>query len=282
MKRYIVLGVLFSIAAAAWAVEIPMRDGTVVTAESYRITGSYVIVTLESGAQVAYDVADVDLEALRAAGAASRPTAESAGGEASGDAPGGSPVGGRTLRDTSTLDERESQSPTITDRDVRHVRGRGLAAGEGGEGGGAPGGLPEDVQVGGGVTLKNLRVSPVGEGAYSIEGEVVNGLPEPVINVRVQLEVTTGGDPWQGEVPVSSMMQPGEVGVFQHSFNSEGGAGPPSARASVLWMQEQSRREPDYTKAGGVPHPSNLPLEHGGVAGADMVVQPTPTPTSGE
>jgi hypothetical protein len=31
---------------------------------------------------------------------------------------------------------------------------------------------------------------------------------------------------------------------------------------------------PDYTKAGGVPHPSNLPLEHGGVTGADL--RPTP------
>jgi hypothetical protein len=45
-------------------------------------------------------------------------------------------------------------------------------------------------------------------------------------------------------------------------------------RATVIWMQQENRREPDYTKAGGVPHPSNLPLGYGGVSGAD--VRPTP------
>jgi hypothetical protein len=52
------------------------------------------------------------------------------------------------------------------------------------------------------------------------------------------------------------------------------GAAQPNLRAAVQWMQEETRRVPDYTKAGGVPHPSNLPLEHGGVTGAD--VRPTP------
>jgi hypothetical protein len=44
-------------------------------------------------------------------------------------------------------------------------------------------------------------------------------------------------------------------------------------RASVIWMRQETTRTPDYTRAGGVPHPSNLPLEHGGVTGAD--VRPT-------
>ena len=47
-----------------------MRDGTVITAESYRLTGSYIMLKLGDGRQVAYDVADVDLDALRAAEAA--------------------------------------------------------------------------------------------------------------------------------------------------------------------------------------------------------------------
>ena len=34
-------------------------------------------------------------------------------------------------------------------------------------------------------------------------------------------------------------------------------------------MRQETTRVPDYTRAGGVPHPSNLPLEHGGVTGAD-------------
>jgi hypothetical protein len=41
-------------------------------------------------------------------------------------------------------------------------------------------------------------------------------------------------------------------------------------------MRQETTRTPDYTKAGGVPHPSNLPLEHGGVSGADVVATPNP------
>ena len=43
-------------------------------------------------------------------------------------------------------------------------------------------------------------------------------------------------------------------------------------------MRQETRREPDYTRAGGVPHPSNLPLEQGGVSGADVVQTPEPEP----
>jgi hypothetical protein len=129
--------------------------------------------------------------------------------------------------------------------------------------------------------LNSLRVTPAGEGSWRIDGEVINRLPEPVNNVRVQLEATTGsGEPWRGEVSLASMLAPNETGIFQHSFAAEAGASgaQPNVRASVYWMQETTRREPDYTAAGGVPHPSNLQLQHGDVAGADMVVQPTPTP----
>ena len=71
MRRvFSILCVGMLLAGAAAAVDVPFNDGTVISAESYRITGSYVMLKLADGRQVAYDVADVDLAALRTAEAA--------------------------------------------------------------------------------------------------------------------------------------------------------------------------------------------------------------------
>jgi len=262
------------------AVDVPMRDGSVITAQSYRLTGSYIMIELPNGAQVAYDAADVDLDALRAAEAAAESaTAESQAPPSEGSA--GSLTGGRSLKNAADVGGEETGRLTITDRDVRHVRGSGVEGDgeEGGEAAGSAGGVPDGFQQGGGVVLNNIRVTQAGEGSWNVDGEVINRLPEPVSNVRVQLQASTsGGEPWTGEVSVASMLQPNEKGIFSHSFSAEIPANrtQPDVRASVIWMQQQTRREPDYTKAGGVPHPSNLPLEHGGVTGADVVARPTP------
>lgn len=271
------LGLILLIAGAAAAVDVTMRDGTVITAESYRLTGSYILLTLTDGRQVAYDVADVNLEALRAAEAAAADPAE---GEAGATQASGSLSGGRALKDAATVGEDESSAPTITDRDVRHVRGSGVV-GDGEEAEAATdaeGGVPEGFEQGGGVVLNGIRVNPAGEGRWVVEGEVINRTPTPVQNVRVQLEAANpaGGEPWRGEVAVTNMLGPDESGVFSHSFSAEKPADRafPAVRASVIWMRQETTRTPDYTRAGGVPHPSNLPLEHGGVTGAD--VRPTP------
>jgi hypothetical protein len=265
------------IAGTAAAVDVTMRDGSVVAAESYKVTGSYILLTLADGRQVAYDVADVDLEALRAAEAAIAAPEEGAA-DAAQDT--GSLSGGRTLKDAATVGEDSSSGPKITDQDVRHVRGSGVL-GEGEEAEAetsSDGSVPEGYQQGGGVVLNSIRVSPSGEGQWSIEGEVINRTPNPVQNVRVQLEAAVAGseEPWRGEVAVTNMLPPDETGVFSHSFSGEAAAGRahPDVRASVIWMRQETTRVPDYTRAGGVPHPSNLPLEHGGVTGAD--VRPTP------
>jgi hypothetical protein len=264
------------ISGAVAAVDIPMRDGSVIAAESYRLTGSYIMIELPNGAQVAYDAADVDLPALRAAEAEA---AGSSGEEQSAPDAGGDYIsGGRTLKNAADVGGEETGKRAITDRDVRHVR-RGVEGDEEGEGGqGESGGAPDGSQQGGGVVLNNLQVTALGEGSWNVEGEVVNGLSEPVLNVKVKLQASTSGEPWTGEVPVASILQPNETSVFSHSFSAEipSNRTQPDVRASVMWMQQQSRREPDYTKAGGVPHPSNLPLQHGGVSGADVVPQPTP------
>jgi len=251
------------IAGTAVAVDVQFKDGTVIAAESYRLTGSYVMLELADGRWVAYDVADVDLDALRAV--------EAAAVEAAAEESTATLSGGRQLKDVSTVGEGGATGPTISDRDVRHVRGSGVRGDdeEGEEQAATPGGTPEGFQEGGGVVLNGLRVTPLGEGQWHVEGEVINRTPSPVTNVRVQLETITsgGGEPWRGETSVTSYLGPDESGVFSHDFAAETPEG-------VVQPSVRARRVPDYTGAGGVPDPSSLPVGYGGVSGAD--VRPTP------
>ena len=261
----------FLIVGAASAVEIRLKDGTVISADSYKLTGSYLMLQMPDGRHVAYDVGDVDLDALRAAETAS------ASAETESEPPAETLSGGRSLKHPSDLDSEGSGSLRISDRDVKHVRGSGVRGEDeeatGDEPADGADGVPEGFQQGGGVVLNGLRVTPVGEGQWQVDGEVVNRSPSPVENVRVQLEtVPSGGaEPWRGEVAVSSFLGPNEKGTFSHGFAAEVGAGEgqqPSIRASVIWMQQESKREPDYGR--NAPHPSNLPLNRGGVGGADV------------
>jgi hypothetical protein len=266
------------VAGSAAAVDVTLRDGTVVTATSYRLTGSYIMLEMPDGRHVAYDVADVDLDALRAAEAAA--AGEEA--EATGAQDAGTLSAGRTLKDAASVGEDDSSSLKITDRDVRHIRGSGVLGEEeqGEDTTNSAGGVPEGFQQGGGVVLNSIRVNPAGEGQWTIEGEVINRTPQTVNNVRVQFEAALSGsdEPWRGETQVTSTLPPDEVGTFSHSFAGAAPAGRahPDVRASVIWMRQETTRTPNYTRAGGVPHPSNLPLEHGGVTGADVRPQPTP------
>jgi hypothetical protein len=281
VQSFVLVSVLL-VAGSVAAVDVTLRDGTVVTATSYRLTGSYIMLEMPDGRHVAYDVADVDLDALRAAEAAAAKEAEAETAAAATES--GTLSGGRSLKDAASVGEEAGSSPAITDRDVRHIRGSGVIGEEEEEEGGAAGaegGVPEGYQQGGGVVLNSIRVNPTGENQWTIEGEVINRTPQTVNNVRVQFEAALAGsdEPWRGEAQVTSTLPPDEVGSFSHSF---AGAAPPGrahpdVRASVIWMRQETRREPDYTRAGGVPSPSNLPVEHGGVTGAE--VRPMPTPS---
>lgn len=272
------LALVLLVAGSAVAVDVTMRDGTVITADSYRLTGSYIMIKLADGRQVAYDVADVDLDALRAAeAAAAGPEDETAGADQSA----GTLSGGRTLKDAALVGEDDSSSLKITDQDVRHVRGSGVGEGEDSEGAAsADGGVPAGFQQDGGVALNSINVTPAGEGQWTISGEVVNRTPNTVNNVRVRLEAALAGsdEKWTGEVAVTNTLEPDQTGTFTHSFAGAAPAGlaHPNVRASVIWMRQETTRTPDFTRAGGVPHPSNLPLEHGGVSGADVVATPSP------
>jgi hypothetical protein len=264
----------FLIVGAASAVEIRLKDGTVISADSYKLTGSYLMLQMPDGRHVAYDVGDVDLDALRASETAS------ASAETESKPPAETLSGGRSLKHPSELDSAGSGSLRISDRDVKHVRGSGVRgedeemAGE--EPAAGADGVPEGFQQGGGVVLNGLRVTPMGEGQWQVDGEIVNRSASPVENVRVQLEtVPSGGaEPWRGEVAVSGFLGPNEKGTFSHGFTAEAGSGvgPPSIRASVIWMQQETKRVPDFGR--NAPHPSMLPLNRGGVGGADLRSEP--------
>ena len=276
MKRvFSTLFVGLLLAGAAAAVEVTFKDGTVISAESYRITGSYVMLKLADGRQVAYDVADVDLAALRAAEAAAAPAETDSGDGGTAESLGG----GRALKDAAAVGEDSEGGLTISDRDVKHVRGSGvLGEDEEPETSADTGEIPEGFEEGGSVVLNSINVTPAGEGSWQVEGEVINRSPTPVTNVRVKLETAglPGGEPWRGEVSVTSRLGPDESGTFVHQFKATvaQGRAHPDVRASVIWMSQTTERKPDYTKAGGVPHPSNLPVERSGVTGAEA--RPTP------
>jgi len=201
---------------------------------------------------VAYDVADVDLEALRAAEALAAAPAEPVA--VAPEVPGS-----RGLAMPPA--EAGPSGIAITDQDVKHTwQERGEAEGEGGEeeAGAAPG-PPPGFEQGGGVVINNLRVTPQGENRWVVEGDVVNRTALPVSSVRVQLQTiaAAGEPPWSAEVAVTNLLPPDETAVFSHSFSAPKpeGAAHPDMRATVLWMQVQPPSQPKGAPASRMPGP---------------------------
>ena len=253
MKRAVVLMVaIVLVGLSAAALELRLRDGTVIEAVSYTVTGSYLMVALPGGQYVAYDVADVDLEALRAAEALAAQPAEPVA--VAPEAPGSRPL-------TMPPAEAGPSGIAITDQDVKHTwQERGEAEGEGGEeAAGAAPGPPPGFEQGGGVVINNLRVTPQGENRWVVEGDVVNRTALPVSSVRVQLQTiaAAGEAPWSAEVAVTNLLPPDETAVFSHSFSAPKpeGAAHPDMRATVLWMQVQPPSQPKGAPASRMPGP---------------------------
>jgi len=238
--------------APAWAVEVRLRSGQVLDAESYTVTGSYMMINLANGQRIAYDVADVDLEALHAAEAAAAAAEEAAVAEESDPT---DLVGNRSLALPS--EESESSGIKITDEDVRRFRPE-AEDGEGGGDGSAPEGPPEGYEEGGGVVLSNLRVSSLGEGRWLVEGDVVNRSPKMVSNVRVQLQTVAaaGSNPWSAEMSVTNNLPPDDVAVFSREFQAvpPEGKAHPDIKASVYWMGEGTAK-PVLPPSGRMPGP---------------------------
>ncbi len=267
MKRVTLsLLVLAAVAVTVAAVEIPMRNGTVIQADGYTLTGSYIMLSLPNGQNLAYDVADVDVDALRAAEAA----AEAAAAEAMApEAESASPEipGSRTL--VIPPEGEETGGISITDQDVRRYRPEAYGDGDedeaDGEGGRTPSGPPPGYQEGGGVVLSNLRVTGLGEGRWLVEGDVINRSPNPVTNIRVQLQTIATGDgsPWNAEVPVTNALAPDETGVFSREFSAAQPEGKthPDIRAAVYWMgpAAESQQPPPGRRVPGPVGPVPTP-----------------------
>jgi hypothetical protein len=254
MKRvFLALLVMGLLAGPAAAIEVRLHDGTVIEASSYTLTGSYLMLELPDGSRVAYDVTDVDLDALHQQQAA---TPEKAPQEETA-----SLSQGRRL-ETPPANLGAAGGPAITDQDVKHVRGSAAAvAEEGAEEQESPAsGPPEGYQQGGSVVINNLQVTAQGEDRWLVEGEVINRSSDPVTNVRVQLQTIAaeGDTPWRGQANVAAMLPPNGKGVFSQGFQAAVAEGKvqPDVRASVIWMQEERRAGPDRPPAAqSVPRP---------------------------
>lgn len=268
MRKLVMILVLGLAVAPCSAVEVPFRDGSVIEAVSYTVTGSYVMLEMQGGGKVAYDVADIDLDTLRQAEAAA------AAGRAVPE-PKEPPTtlgvtGGLTVPEAAPA----SSGLTITDQHVKHVRGSGIAGPEDVDESAAPAGddaVPEGFEEGGGVLLNNVSVSPLEGGNWQVTGEVVNRSQDNAFDIRANLQAAVPeGDPWTASVPVSANLGPDEKADFSHSFSTPSTAGAdwtPQVQVSVVWMRGETRLEPNYNRTA--PHPSGLPYDRGSVGGVD-------------
>ena len=273
MKR--LLGALCgTVLAVQWAaaVEVRLRDGTVLDAEQVRVTGSYVMLVLANGSMVAYDVADVDLASL--------PSAEGEPAAAGDPSDGEKELGsGRTLKDPNRVGEETGTGLKITDREVRHVRGSGVRGDEelieNPPGSEVSDEIPEGYSQGGSVLVNNLKVEPVEDGLWQVTGEIVNRHTDQVFNVSVRLEQppTPGAETWRAEVKLTDLLEANEKALFEHEFEAAKPADKthPDVRATAIWMQRSDSPAPENTVQAPVPpSPSNL--------GSRVNVLPTPTP----
>ena len=266
--------ILLIIALPTGAVEIPFRDGSVIEVVSYTVNGSYLTLEMDNGTRVAYDVADIDLDALALAEAA-----------AAADRPAAAPPEPSTLGVAGSLQVPDaapavSGGLTITDQHVKHVRGSGIAGPED-EVEAAPAGEegpPEGYEEGGNVLLNNVSVSPLENGEWQVKGEVVNRSPDTVLDVRANLQADMPeGDPWTASVGVSGMLAPDEKAAFSHTFATPAAAGDdwqPNIQVGVVWMKGESKLEPNYNRTA--PHPSALPYDRGGAGGAEVRKEDVP------
>jgi hypothetical protein len=222
MRSSLLVLVAAAVALPAAAVDIVMRDGTVIEATTYTVTGSYVMLTLADGRKVAYDPADVDLDHLRALEAAAAP-------------PAPEPKGRESIRDATASTDGQSAF-TLTDDDVGHV-GRTAAAAKAAEAeeAAAADQLPAGVNEGGRVTMQGVSLDEVTPGVWEVTGEVVNRTPAVASSVRLEMEALSDSGTVLDEatIPVAEMIEPGKKVEFTHRFEVESR---PVPRARVLWM----------------------------------------------
>jgi hypothetical protein len=260
-RAVLVISALALGVSAAAAVDVLLRDGTVIQATSYQITGSYLMVELPDGRKVAYAAADVDLEALRAQEAAARAAA----------APEPTPGTRDTIAGALAAAGAES-ALTISDTDVAHVSPAGPESGED-----KPKGPPPGYQEGGQVGLQGVKLNQVEPGVWEVQGEVVNRTGRSVGDVRVQLELISDveGVLASADVPVTPVLEANLKASFTHRFPVNADK-VPRLRGRVFWMQEEAAgQEQKPVQPGGAK--GVVPGSAGGASsGGGAEARPTP------
>ncbi len=207
----------------AFAVDVVLKDGTVIKAARYTVNGSYVMIDLPTGAKVAYAVTDVDLAAMhRADEGPSTTTAH----KRSAALPRGSLL---LARAKSGVTSKFS----ITDKDVTHVEtttaGPRQKKAEGTKNGG------------GTVIVENVRVERgPAKGSWIVRGEVVNQMKKvTVTDVRVDLTATVAGAPPlpRANRQVAGSLGPGAKAPFSYTFVSPK---KPQVTVQLHWLQPQA------------------------------------------
>ena len=232
----------------ASAVEVPLRDGSVIQASAYRVNGSYVVVTMPGGRQVAYDVGDVDLAKLRADEAARAPEAVAE--------PSPAPVVGLARAKAKSSGTSKLK---IMDRDVEHVTSQVSAAT------GEKQKAESGQKIGGAVAIQGMRIVAAGPSLWQVRGQVVNGGKTAALSVRVELQAFSASREKLGAatLSVSGSLAPGRSAPFAQSFAAPS---KPVVRARVLWTQPAAPAKPAAAPAAPA---------QGGSAGA---AKPKPTP----
>jgi len=222
-------------ALPALAVEVELYDGTIIAAESYVVTGSFVYLTLPSGARVGYAMEDVKSITEEPEQATQDKDAAEAGGEEA--AVGTKQEKGGAFGSAIADESAGKAAVAVTDEDVSHVRPSRRAGSEeeGEEAEGEKEGEEVEAASGSGsVSLQGLQVKKKGEGLFEVVGKVKNGMNVQVVDVRATLSISGSRHPV--ETSVAGTLAPGAEAPFSHTFRAAG-TDSPRVSARLSWMQ---------------------------------------------
>jgi hypothetical protein len=239
MKRTIISAVVLLLALPVAAVDVVLKDGTVIKAQSFTMTGSYVMLTLENGAKLAYAVEDVNLDSLQKPDEEKPEVTKLEAAELAETKKEG--LSSAFSSAVANTDQGEA-AMTVSDKDVGHVRPQ--APGEEEEGEEEEG---EDAAVdeggGGSVSLRGVRVVPMSEGRFQVRGRVANTSNARVMDVRAVLTITIGESQTTTEISIAGALSKGQEAEFTHSFSADA-TSTPRVGAKLLWMAPASPVSP--------------------------------------
>jgi hypothetical protein len=234
--------VVLMLALPVAAVDVVLKDGTVIKAQSFTMTGSYVMLTLENGARLAYAVEDVNLDSLQMpATDEEKEVKKEEQAELAEEKKEG--LSSSAFSGAVANTEGGEAAMTVSDKDVGHVRPQAPGAEEEGEEGEEAETAVADEGGGGSVSLRGVRVVPMGDGRFQVQGRVANTSSVRVMDVRAVLTITIGDSQTTSEISIAGSLANGQEAEFTHSFSADASSTPRVA-AKLLWMAPASPVSP--------------------------------------